>query len=269
MLGAIIGDMVGSPFKFDVSIKRKDFGPLFTANSNYSDGTVLTLAMADALSWMPKDAGIPTIRMEVIRSMREWGQRYMYAGYDGQFLTWLLEEPPMPYGGDGNDAAIRIAPAGWLYDTLERTIQVAKAATEITHNDPQGVKGAVAVAAVIFLARTGHKKSVIRQYVAQQFGYDLSRTMDQIRETYFPKDSCQETVPEAITAFLEGQGFEDVIRGAISLGGTSDKLAGIAGSMAEAFYVIPNELREQAFKRMEDDMREVYQRFCKKKGNHV
>ena len=155
----------------------------------------------------------------------------------------------------------RVAAAGWLFDTLDKTLEMAKVTAEVTHNHPEGIKGAQATAAAIFLARTGHSKPEIRQYVEQTFGYDLSRTCDEIRPGYRHVETCQETVPEAIIAFLESTGFEDALRNAVSLGGDSDTLACITGGIAEAFYGMPSELQQETLKRLPEEMRAAYELF--------
>ena len=155
----------------------------------------------------------------------------------------------------------RAAAAGWLFDTLDKTLEMAKVTAEVTHNRPEGIKGAQATAAAIFLARTGHSKPEIRQYVEQTFGYDLSRTCDEIRPGYRHVETCQQTVPEAIIAFLESNSFEDALRNAVSLGGDSDTLACITGGIAEAFYGMPSELQQETLKRLPEEMRAAYELF--------
>lgn len=262
MLGAILGDMVGCPYEFDRSPKIKNFGPLFIDESEYTDDSVMTIAVADALMNAGLDADADTIRQAVIKSMKTWGRRYMDAGYGGKFIWWLQLEDENPYGSWGNGSAMRVSSVGWLYDTMERTREVARATADVTHNHPEGIKGAEATAAAIFLARTGHSKAEIKKYIIDEFGYDLSRTLDDIRPDYRHVESCQQTVPEAITAFLEGNDFEDVVRNAVSLGGDCDTLTCIAAGIAEAFYGFPEEYREETLKRLKPDMVEVYQRFC-------
>ena len=190
--------------------------------------------------------------------MRIWGRKYYKAGYGRRFSDWLFTHwQPKPYGSYGNGSAMRVSSVGWLYDTLEETRRYAKMTAEVTHNHPEGIKGAEATAAAIFLARTGASKYEIREYIIREFDYDLSRTCDQIRPGYHHVESCQKTVPEAITAFLEGNSFEDVIRTAVSLGGDCDTLGCIAGSIAEAYYGVPKELKEECRKRLPADMLEV------------
>ena len=200
-------------------------------------------------------------REELIRCMHRWGRRYPYAGYGARFIHWLRAAEPEPYGSCGNGSAMRVSAAGWLYDTLEETRHIARLTAEVSHNHPEGIKGAESVASAIFLARTGKSKEEIREYIIREFGYDLSRTCDEIRPGYYHVETCQQTVPEAITAFMEGTDFEDVIRTAVSLGGDCDTLTCIAGSMAEAFYGVPEELKEECRKRLPKEMLLVLDRF--------
>ena len=182
-----------------------------------------------------------------------------HAGYGGMFRRWLHAENPNPYGSFGNGSAMRVSAAGWLFDTLDKTLEMAKVTAEVTHDHPEGIKGAQAVAAAIFLARTGHSKVEIKAYVECKFGYDLSRTCDEIRPTYHHVESCQETVPQAIAAFWESTDFEDALRTAVSLGGDSDTLTAITGSIAEAFYGVPEDLKQECRKRLTPDLEEILQ----------
>ena len=259
MLGAILGDMVGSPFEFDRNNhKSKDF-PLLSEKSHVTDDTVMTIAVAVGLIAGQGDA--QKTFAEVQHEMQYWGRKYPDAGYGGMFGRWLWVEHPQPYGSFGNGSAMRVAAAGWLFDTLDKTLEMAKVTAEVTHNHPEGIKGAQATAAAIFLARTGHSKPEIRQYVEQTFGYDLSRTCDEIRPYYCHVETCQQTVPEAIIAFLESNSFEDALRNAVSLGGDSDTLACITGGIAEAFYGMPSELQQETLKRLPEEMRAAYELF--------
>ncbi len=259
MLGAITGDMIGAPYEFDRSPKVKEF-PLFRYDSQFTDDSVMTVAVGEALmdTYGKSDA---EIRTALVKSMQKWGRRYPDAGYGGMFARWLYEKDPKPYGSFGNGSAMRASAAGWLYDSLTETLHMAQLSADVTHDHREGIKGAQAVAAIIYLARHHKTKEEIKAYVTQEFGYDLSRTCDEIRPDYHHVESCQETVPEAITAFLEGTDFEDVIRTAVSLGGDCDTLTCIAGSMAEAFYGIPQEIVRECKKRMTKEMREVIDRF--------
>lgn len=260
MYGAILGDIIGSPYEFDQGDKTKEF-ELFGKEAHFTDDSVMTVAVAEALLDAGKDAPAERIRELVITSMQKWGRKYPHAGYGGNFRIWLKENNPTPYGSFGNGSAMRVSAAGWLYDSLERTEEVARATAEVTHNHPEGIKGAQSVAGIIFLARTGCTKEQIREYATGRFGYDLSRTCDEIRPDYHHVESCQKTVPEAITAFLEGNDFEDVIRTAVSLGGDCDTLTAIAGSMAEAFYGIPALLVCECKDRVPEDIQKVLNRF--------
>lgn len=258
MYGAILGDMIGSRFEFDRGNKTKEFD-LFTEESEFTDDSIMTIAVGEALLEAGQD--IEKVRELVIASMRHWARKHPYAGYGGGFRMWLNSRHPMPYGSYGNGSAMRVSAAGWLYDTLEETREMARATADVTHNHPEGIKGAEATASAIFLARNGSSKEEIKQYIIENFDYDLSRTCDQIRPTYYHVESCQKTVPEAITAFLEGVDFEDVIRTAVSLGGDCDTLTAISCSIAEAFYGIPENLKEECHKRITEEMYEVLKRF--------
>ncbi len=259
MYGALLGDMIGAPYEFDRGGKTKDF-PLFSQHSVFTDDSVMTIAVAEALldtAGQDDDA----VRAALTASLRRWGRRYPHAGYGAMFSRWLNKPHAKPYNSFGNGSAMRVSAAGWLFDTLDKTLAAARLTAEITHNHPEGIKGAQAVAAAIFLARTGGTKDEIRACVSGAFGYDLSRTCDEIRPGYRHVETCQETVPEAVTAFLEGQDFEDAIRTAVSLGGDCDTLTCITGSMAEAFWGIPDSLREACRARLPQDMLAVLDRF--------
>ena len=261
MLGAILGDIIGSPYEFDQGNKSKEFD-LFHPLCYFTDDTVMTIAIADALLKAGKSASVTSIRNHVICSMRTWGKKYPNAGYGSSFIRWLLSDnEPHPYGSYGNGSAMRVSSAGWLYNTLSKTRQVARITAEVTHNHPEGIKGAEAVASAIFLARNGKTKQEIKEYIIKEFHYDLSRTCDEIRPNYTHNESCQQTVPEAITAFLEGTSFEDVIRTAVSLGGDSDTLTCIAGSIAEAYYGVEDKFIHKMNEYLPQEMKEVVKRF--------
>lgn len=263
MYGAILGDMIGAPYEFDRSPKTKAF-PLFGRDSEFTDDSVMTIAVAEALLDTIRKAD-DEIRAALVSSMRKWGKRYPDAGYGGRFCGWLRAKNPKPYGSYGNGSAMRVSSAGWLYDTLDETRRIARLTAEVTHNHPEGIKGAEATASAIYLARTGHGKDEIRDYIAHEFGYDLSRSCDEIRPAYRHDESCQRTVPEAITAFLEGADFEDVIRTAVSLGGDCNTLTCIAGSIAEAFYGVPEDMMIECRNRLPKDMLAVLDRFAGKR----
>ena len=249
MYGAILGDSIGSPFEFDRGDKTKKF-EFFTRGCGLTDDSVMTIAVAEALIAVGPDADEKEIEDAVVANMQDWGRRYPNAGYGGKFWHWLRDNKPKPYGSYGNGSAMRVSAAGWLYPTIERTREVARWTAAVTHNHPEGIKGAEATAGCIFLARSGASKEDIRDYVEQEFHYDLSRTLDEIRPYYHHVESCQQTVPEAITAFLEAEDFEDAVRNAVSLGGDTDTLAAITGSIAEAFFGIPAVLKAECRNRL-------------------
>ena len=259
MYGAILGDMIGAPYEFDRGNKTKDF-PLFSRRSEFTDDSVMTIAVAEALM-NTLGRSDEEIKNALVASMQKWGHMYPDAGYGGRFYHWLRARHPEPYGSYGNGSAMRVSSAGWLFETLEETRRMARLTAEVTHNHPEGIKGAEATASAIFMARNGSSKDEIRSYIIREYGYDLSRTCDEIRPGYHHVESCQKTVPEAVTAFLEGIDFEDVIRTAVSLGGDCDTLTCIAGSMAEAMYGVPEEIRAECRKRLPEDMLEVLDRF--------
>ncbi|MBQ3504152.1 MAG: ADP-ribosylglycohydrolase family protein [Oscillospiraceae bacterium] len=260
MYGAILGDIIGSPYEFDRGSKTKVF-PLFSVDSEFTDDTVMTIAVAEAFLDAPAAAGEDTLRALLVEKMQRYGRLFPHAGYGARFIHWLRDRDPQPYGSFGNGSAMRVSAVGWLFDDLDTVRKMARLSAEVTHNHPEGIKGAEATAAAIFLARAGSTKAEIRAYIEAQFHYDLSRSCDEIRPGYCHVESCQETVPEAITAFLEGESFEDVIRTAVSLGGDCDTLTCIAGSMAEAFYGVPEELKEQCRRRLHQSLLGVLLRF--------
>ena len=258
MIGAILGDMIGSPYEFDRGNKTKDF-PLFFKDSCFTDDTVMTIAVAEAFMNAPDDEDV--LRQRLIHAMQKWGHRYPDESYGIRFRGWLGSRNPQPYYSFGNGSAMRVAAVAWLFHDLDTVRRMARISADVTHNHPEGIKGAEATAAAIFLARTGHSKAEIKAYIENEFGYDLSRTCDEIRPTYHHVESCQETVPEAISAFLEGNSFEDVIRTAVSLGGDCDTLTCIAGSIAEGFYGVPEELKQECRRRLSADLLEMLDRF--------
>lgn len=259
MYGAILGDIIGSPYEFDMGNKSKVF-PLFLERSHFTDDSVMTISVAEALL-STYDKSADDIRAAVILSMKKWGKKYPNAGYGARFMGWLRSDDPKPYNSFGNGSAMRVSSVGWLYDTIERTREVACAVTDVSHDHPEGIKGAEAAASAIFLARTRCTKDEIRHYIVTEFGYDLSRICDEIRPNYRHVESCQQTVPEAITAFLEGESFEDAIRNAVSLGGDCDTLTCITGSIAEAYFGVPDALVAECENRIDKEMNEVIGKF--------
>ncbi len=276
MLGAIIGDIVGSVYEYE-NIKTKDF-PLFRNDCFFTDDTVMTIAAADALI----NGGAAD---DFIDAYKKWGRLYPNAGYGGNFGLWLYLDDREPYNSFGNGSAMRVSPCAWRLDCgfYARTgcwpsngWEAVKTSASVTHNHPEGVKGAEATGAAIFLSRfyaerhafdysepwtLAELKKEIKDFVERNFSYDLSKTLDEIRPTYRFNETCQGTVPQAIIAFLESTGFEDALRNAISLGGDSDTLTAITGSIAEAAYGIPKELEEKALNYLDVPLREVYERW--------
>ncbi|MCR5115654.1 MAG: ADP-ribosylglycohydrolase family protein [Bacteroidales bacterium] len=254
MLGAIIGDTVGSIYEFD-NIKTTDF-PLFSERSEFTDDSVMCCAVAD---WLLRDEHHTHKELEA--SMVRFAHEYPnpLGGYGGSFYRWLFGgRERVPYNSWGNGSAMRVSAVGWAFETLEKTLRVAEISASITHNHPEGIKGAQAVAAAIFLGRTGKTKAEIKEYVETHFGYDLSRTCEEIRPGYTFQESCQGTVTEAIIAFLDSTDFESAIRLAVSLGGDSDTLACITGGIAEAYYKeIPEEIAREMWSRLPGTFREI------------
>ena len=259
MYGAILGDIIGSPYEFDRGNKSKDF-PLFSKDSTITDDTVMTIAVAEAFMGAPDNEVI--IKQRLIDAMHKYGNAFPDAGYGGRFAMWLFLDGTAPYNSFGNGSAMRVSCVAWLYDDLDTVRRMARLSAEVTHNHPEGIKGAEATASAIFLARTGHSKAQIKSYIEDHFQYDFSRSCDEIRPSYRHVESCQETVPEAITAFLEGVSFVDVIRTAVSLGGDCDTLTCIAGSIAEGFYGVPEALKQECHNRLPEDLQEILNRFC-------
>lgn len=250
MLGAIIGDIVGSPYEFTGrSIKTTDF-PLFSTRSRFTDDTVMTCAVAQAL--LEKPGTEQEERDHLMDAMHSLGREFPKAGYGQRFVLWVYGRKRQPLGSFGNGSAMRVSAVGWMYDTLAEVEHHAAISAAVSHNHPEGIKGAQSVAGSIFLARQGKSKDEIRAYVADTYGYDLSRTLDEIRPDYVMQSSCQLSVPESIIAFLESTGFEDALRKAVSIGGDSDTIAAIAGSIAEAFYGdIPQGIQDMAISRLD------------------
>ena len=236
MYGAIIGDVVGSPYEFSRN-KRKDFAPLFHPKAGITDDTIMTVAIADSL----------LNEIHPAESMRSWGRKVLptesLGGYGKGFIKWLAApEIQPPYNSFGNGAAMRVSPVGWLFDELPVALEVAKIVTEVSHSHPEGIKGAQAVVLAIYLARKAADGESIREAVAEMFGYDMDRTVDICRDEHVYNETCQYCVPESIICAIEAESYEDAIRNAISLGGDADTLAAISGGIAEALFGIPDEL---------------------------
>nr|MDO8111468.1 ADP-ribosylglycohydrolase family protein [Candidatus Sigynarchaeota archaeon] len=253
MIGAIAGDIIGSVYEFN-STKDVDF-PMFCPNSSFTDDTVLSVALADSIL-----SGTP-----YIAKLKEYYRRYPRAGYGGSFANWAASKNTKPYNSWGNGAAMRVSPVGYAYDTLDDVLARAKQSAEVTHNHPEGVKGAQATASSIFLARQGKSKDFIRDYIEDTFHYDLRRKVDEIRPIYEFDVSCQGSVPESIICFLESNDFEHCIRLAVSLGGDSDTMACIAGGISQAFYKgVPPKIKAQVFHFLDEPLADIVKKFCKK-----
>ncbi len=250
MLGAIAGDIIGSIYE-SRPIKTKDF-PLIDPRSRFTDDSVLTVAIAEAI--LTGGSYLDTVRTV--------GRRYPHAGYGGSFYTWLFSDDPQPYNSWGNGAAMRVSPVGFAFDTREEVLKEAQRTAEITHNHPEGIKGAQAVALAVFLARSGKTKEEIGERIGQEFGYDVSGGVDAIRPDYRFDISCQGTVPAALISFLDSFSYEDAVRNAVSLGGDSDTLACITGGIAEAYYGgIPLELKNMVCEKLPKELWEIVNTF--------
>ena len=263
MLGAIIGDIVGSIYEFN-NIKTKNFD-LFSSKCRFTDDTVMSFAIAEALMNGGKTE-------DFIRFMKRYGLLYSQAGYGGTFFRWLFSDTTEPYNSWGNGSAMRVSSCGWIAklsepfeDGLKLTEDLAKASAEVTHNHPEGIKGAQATAAAIFYMRHGKSKNTIdeyknmlKDYIQNKYEYDLDFTLDEIRPIYTFDVSCQGSVPPSIVSFLESDSFEDAIRNAISIGGDSDTLGAITGSIAEAAYGVPEDIKEKAMNYLDNRLKEVY-----------
>jgi len=259
MLGAIIGDIVGSIYEFD-NIKTKEF-EFFHEDCDFTDDSVMSIAVAEALLSAAPDDYENEIREKLVSSMKKWGRLYTHAGYGSKFSGWLTFNDTMPYNSYGNGSAMRVSAAGWLYDDIFTTRYMARLTAAVTHNHVEGIRGAEAIAAAIFMARYGASKEEIKAYIEKEFGYNLNFTCDEIRPTYYFNETCMNTVPQAIVAFLDGEDFEDVIRTGVSIGGDTDTLCAIAGSIAEAFYGIPEDMAETAKSYLEEDLLDAVEAF--------
>ncbi len=255
MLGAIAGDVIGSVFESS-PIKSTEF-PLFSRHSRFTDDTVLTVAVAYSIL-----KGV-----DYASSFKTFGRRYPNAGYGLSFYNWIFSPERKPYGSWGNGSAMRVSPIGFAFDTVEDVLKEAKKSAEVTHNHPEGIKGAQATALAVFLASRGKSKEEIKREISQRFGYNLDRTVDEIRPTYRFDVSCQGSVPEAIISFLESQNFEDAVRKGISLGGDSDTIACIAGAIAHSFYKdLPGEVVSNVKERLPEEFLSIIEEFKSRYG---
>lgn len=255
MLGAIVGDIIGSVYEFH-NVKTTEFELFLRGKSKFTDDTVMTLAVA---KWLLTD--VEHSHCGLVNCMQELGRKYPYAGYGGNFIRWIYNDNPMPYKSWGNGSGMRVSPVGLYANTLDEALLLAKVSAEVTHNHPEGIKGAQAIAACVFLCKNGSTKKEIKEYVENTFGYDLDRTIAGIRPEYTYDVSCQGSVPEAIIAFLEGNCFVDVIRLAVSLGGDSDTIACMAGSIAACCYPIPADVAAVSDDLLTNELRELKNKF--------
>lgn len=256
IIGAIAGDIIGSIYEFN-SIKTKDFN-LFSKRSGFTDDTVMTLAIANWLC-VNKDS-----KHVLINNLKYFGNKYPNAGYGGMFRNWLLQDSPEPYGSWANGSAMRVSPCAWVGESMEEVQDLAYKSAEVTHNHPEGIKGALATADAIYLARIGAKKQEIKDHVEVRYQYDLDIKLDELRPYYSFDVSCAGSVPESIICFLEAENFEDTIRNAVSLGGDADTQAAIAGSIASAYWEVPNRIAFKSIHRMSYDLLRVFIDFDEK-----
>ena len=263
MLGAIIGDIAGSRFEWH-NIKSKEFELLTRAGGcRPTDDSVMSLAVAQAI--LDCDETFSDLEQHAVARMQELGRRYFRAGYGGAFRQWILSAEPRPYNSWGNGAAMRVSACGFAADSVDKATALAKAVTAVTHNHPEGIKGAQATAAAVYLARSGKRMDEIRNYIEAHY-YKLDFKLDDIRASYSFDVSCQGSVPQALEAFFESTGFEDAIRNAVSIGGDSDTIAAIAGGVAEAYYGIPADLRALALTFLDDYQLGILNAFESKYG---
>ena len=267
MLGAIAGDIIGSPYEFNRNnIKTVDF-PLFSERSRFTDDSVMTCATAWAFIELTDKRGEAidknAFAETLINCMHELGRAYPLIGYGPKFAQWLARKSREPYGSYGNGSAMRVSPIAWAFDDLDTVEEFAALSAVVSYNHPEGVKGALATASSIFLARSGNTKEQIRDYVSERYGYDLSRTIAEIRPSYKFDATCPGSVPEAIAAFLEGESYEDTVRKAVSIGGDSDTIACIAGAIAEAFYNgVPEGIMRETLMRLDENLRKIFDAWC-------
>ena len=250
IIGAICGDIIGSSSEFR-PIKTKDFR-LYNGYSTFTDDTVMTLAIA---SWLMKDKSSMDV---LVSEIKAFGLKYPHAGYGGMFKKWLTQDSPEPYGSWANGSAMRVSPVAWVADSLEESQKLARMSAIVTHDHPEGIKGALATNDAIFLAKIGKSKNKIKKHVESNYGYDLNRKLDDIRPHYDFDVSCRGSVPESIICFLEADDFEDTVRNAVSLGGDADTQAAIAGSIASAYWDVPSNIAARSIKRLDNNLLEFF-----------
>lgn len=259
MIGAITGDIAGSRFEWD-NIKTKAF-ELLNAKCFFTDDSVMTVAIADAV--MRANGDVTLLSDYAAESMQLIGRPFPHCGYGGSFYHWIYSDDPKPYGSYGNGAAMRVSACGFWANSLDEAKGLSRAVTSVTHDHPEGLKGAEATTVAIYLARSGRSIEEIREHIDKNY-YPMDFTLDEIRDTYGFDVSCQNSVPQALEAFFESTGFEDTIRNAISIGGDSDTLAAIAGGIAEAYYGIPEDIKEKALSYLDTDLLDIVRRFYDK-----
>ena len=256
MIGAIIGDIAGSRFEFD-NYRAKDF-ELFSEKCFFTDDTVMTLAIAKALLVSAPD--YENLSENAVKCMQDVGRNYPFCGYGGHFFGWMFSDDPKAYNSFGNGSAMRVSACAQAAKTIEEAKAFAKAVTVVTHDHPEGIKGAEATAVAAFMARNGSTMEEIREVITRDY-YDIDFTIDEIRGTYEFNETCQETVPQALEAFFESTDFEDAIRTAVSVGGDSDTLAAITGAVAEAYYGVPEEMEARALEYLDERLLKIYEDF--------
>lgn len=264
MWGAIIGDVVGSRFEFD-NLRSKNFD-FFTPKCFCTDDTVMSVAVAEALlkhETICDEVDADEFKRDLVSAFRKYGRAFPFCGFGNSFFMWVMGDDPAPYNSFGNGSAMRVSPVGWYAQTLDEAEHIAKLTSEVSHNHPEGIKGAVVTAGAIFLARTGKSKDEIKKYI-ESFEYNLSTSVATYQKTNKFDETCQKTIPVAMRCFLESEDFEDTIRNSISVGGDSDTIACIAGSLAEAFYGVPEELKIQVEPFVDSFLKPTLKEFDKK-----
>lgn len=254
IIGAIAGDVIGSAYEFNPT-RDHDF-ELFTPQSTFTDDTVLTMANAE---WLLEDEH--HTHEKLVGIMQDMCHKYPNRGYGGRFARWITDPDSQPYNSLGNGSAMRVSPVGYYARTLDEALELAQVSAEVTHNHPEGIKGAQATAAAIFMARRGKSKAEIRDYVEKTFGYDLSRTLEEIRPTFTFDETCPRTVPEAIICYLEGKDYEDVVRLSVALAGDADTIAAIAGAIASATQDVPAAITQRVISLLNDEFCSTLLRF--------
>jgi ADP-ribosylglycohydrolase len=258
MIGAIAGDIIGSIYEFN-NIQTKEF-PLFTPNSFFTDDTILSVAVAEVI--LTHD---PIQSSDYVRALKKYAKNYPREDYGVRFRHWVSSDDAQPYNSWGNGSAMRVSPVGFAFDDIATVLKEAELSAAVTHNHPEGIKGAKATASAIFWGRNGASKTTIKRYIEENFGYNLNQTLDEIRPNYQFNESSQDTVPQAIIAFLESTDFEDAVRNAVSLGGDTDTLTCITGGIAEAFYGgVPDHIMRETLDRLDDHLRTITLKFCHK-----